>query len=89
MDSHDPKEQTEPLRMPGNAPDNLLDSPPGLWPKDLLWEGKLGWTCTLTHSATGGKGDRSAIQQRCHLSDLAVIITSFRILSVQNALTEN
>lgn len=59
-DSHDPKEQTEPPRMPGNAPDNLLHSPPGLWPKDLLWEGKLQWTCILTewHGREG--------RQTCH-----------------------
>lgn len=34
----------------------------------------------------GRKGDRFAIQQYCDLSDLAVIITSFRNVSVQNAL---
>lgn len=47
-DSHDPSVQITPPRMQGTSLDNLLDSPPSLCPRHLLWEGKPGQTDTLT-----------------------------------------
>lgn len=84
---------------PGDShdPPGMLGSPPGQ-PAGLSTQSvsrrlavgvQTGPDSHPNRNGVGGKGDRFAIQQQCYLSHLAVIITSFKVVSVQNALIVN